>query len=450
MTHYLKKRRGSSRRAEIKEKVVALHAGQRRIVESSARVVLGLGGTRSGKSFCGPPWLLNEIISRGSGDYLVAAPTSPLLEMAAIPECQRFFGAMQAGDYVGNPMKVYRFNDAWIEQLLGYRPNQPTRIVFRHATDPDSLEAGTFKAAWLDEAGQKAFRIGSWESIQRRLSLHEGRVLITTTPYGLGWLKTQIHDRAVAGDPHYDLIRMRTIDNPMFPVAEYERQRKVMPAWRFRMMYQGIFTRPAGLIYEDFKDHMIVDDASVSIDAKWPRYVGVDFGGINTAAVFFAKNPFNKILYVYADYHAGNRTAREHAAEFKKIGQLHGGSGIPARCVGGSKSEGQWRAEFKAVGYTIHEPDVKEVEVGIDRVTSIIKQGQLRVLRSCVRTTDQLASYSREVDDAGNPTEAIEDKDAQHIADALRYLGGWYAKSGGRVYTAADFGAGDPVEGGMV
>jgi hypothetical protein len=35
---------------------------------------------------------------------------------------------------------------------------------------------------------------------------------------------------------------------------------------------------------------------------------------------------------------------------------------------------------------------------------------------------DDLGSYSREVDELGEPTERIEDKDSWHRLDALRYI----------------------------
>ncbi len=58
-----------------------------------------------------------------------------------------------------------------------YDPNIPSRILFGYATDPESLESATAKAAVLDEAGQKKFKVGAWQAILRRLALHQGRAL---------------------------------------------------------------------------------------------------------------------------------------------------------------------------------------------------------------------------------------------------------------------------------
>ena len=72
------------------------------------------------------------------------------------------------------------------------KKEQQCRIVLRSANAEGGLESLTGKAAVLDECGQDDFTLEAWEAIQRRLSLSRGRVLGGTTPYNLGWLKTQI------------------------------------------------------------------------------------------------------------------------------------------------------------------------------------------------------------------------------------------------------------------
>jgi len=136
--------------------------------------------------------------------------------------------------------KVFLFHD------------KQTRVIFGSATNPESIESATAKAAWLDEAGQKQFRREAWEAIQRRLSIHQGRALFTTTLYGLGWLKTEIYDKWVAGAKDTEVIQFESTINPAFPKEEYERARSVMPRWKFNLFYKGEYDKPAGLIYDAF------------------------------------------------------------------------------------------------------------------------------------------------------------------------------------------------------
>lgn len=395
-----------------------LHAGQVRALRTRRRFVLVLAGTQGGKTSFGPYWLLEEMRAKGPGDYLVATPTFPLLELKLLPEFLRLFRErLQLGNYRGSPSKVFELSRRGEEMLFGsVQPGQPTRILFGHAQDPDSLESATIKAAWLDEAGQKKFKLGSWEAIQRRLSIHEGRVLLTTTPYTLGWLKTELHDPALKGDPDIELIQFESIMNPSFSRKEFERMRKKQPRWKFNMMYRGLFERPAGLIYDCVTEAHYVK--AFPIPPTWRRYIGLDFGGVNTAAVFIAEEPGTGKLFLYRTYHAGSRTAAQHVAALKK-----GEPGMPEASVGGAGSEDNWRREFTAAGLPIQKPSVPDVEVGIQRVYSLFQTGRLKVFDHLTELKDDLGTYARELDAQGEPTEAIEDKATYHRLDGLRYIG---------------------------
>jgi hypothetical protein len=738
------------------------HAGQLRALESPKRFILVLAGSQSGKSVTGPLWMWEEIGRCGAGDYLCVAPSYPLMQKKMLPEFLRLFQAtMRAGDYKS------------AERTFVFRGGA-TRVFFGHADDPESLEAATAKAAWLDEAGQKRFRFGSWEAILRRLAIHRGRCLLTTTPYDcydaeteiytrsgwksfadvtvtdevlactptgqahferpqhiiwrryigpmismtggrvnllvtpghkmayrnstrfyaataasfvakkyrslvipktvrfadsaedtfelppisighrwgpihrpavsipmadwcafLGWFLSEgcvrgckggkiirggyrvdisqtagakrdlmrddlrrlpfrwsegpggfstsdkqlwsylrqfghsgtkfippevkrasakclaiLIDRMVRGDGSYrqhahgefqyyttsprlaedfreicmlsgvstksrclqnavhgfsrplqsvprpiyhiaerrrhgaivqnhetvqydgyvgcvtvstgfvlvrrrgeevicgncgwvkqqlfdpwvkagrehteiDVINFDSTMNPAFPREEFERARAAMPAWRFAMFFRGQFEKPAGLIYDCF------DDAGntcprFAVPPHWRRYLGLDFGGVHTAGVFFAEDPGASPprYYAYREYLAGGRTAKEHAVEL-----LKGEPGVPV-CVGGSKSEGQWRSEFCAGGLPVQPPAITDVEVGIDRCYGGFKTGQVIVFNDLPRLLDEIGTYSRPTDDQGNPLSGIEDKESFHELDGCRYILGWLIRGG--------------------
>lgn len=314
---------------------INLHTGQWKAWQSQRRFILVLAGTQGGKTSFGPLWLYREVQRRGPGDYLVVAPSFPLLELKLRPEFMRLFDRqLRLGAYTGSPTKKFVFSESGARKTFGdrYDPDIPTQIFFGHAQDPDSLESATAKAAWLDEAGQKKFKRGSWEAILRRLSIHMGRVLVTTTPYGaFGWLKTELHDRAKHGDPTVELVNFESRMNPSFPMAEWERAKATLPEWKFNLMYRGLLSRPAGMIYDVFDEEKHVVEP-FEIPRDWPRYLGLDFGGVNTAGTKWAKDPKSGLLYCYAEYLAGGRTAQEHATELKK------GEPVFAKVAGGSKS----------------------------------------------------------------------------------------------------------------
>jgi hypothetical protein len=395
------------------------HAGQIRAWQSNARTVAVLAGTQGGKTVFGPPWLYREIQARGPGDYLVVTPTYPLLALKALPEFLRFFKRLlRLGEYVGSPSKCFTFSADGARRTFGAESDIETHVYFGHASDPDSLESATGKAAWLDEAGQKKFKLGSLEAVDRRLAIYQGRKLITTTPYDLGWLKQKIWDRWKAGDKWIDVIRFDSTENPAFPREEFERARAQLPRWKFDLYYRAIFTRPAGLIYDCFDDsrHKI---PRFEIPPEWPRYLGLDFGGVNTAGVFYAEEPGTKRLFAYREYKAGGRTARGHTEAIRR-----GEPRIPY-CVGGAKSEDQWRDEFCAAGLPVSEPGIADVELGIDRVYGAHQRGEIMVFEDLDGYLEEKLTYSRETDDAGEVTEEIDDKHSFHFMDAERYIIGF-------------------------
>ena len=414
-----------------------LHRGQRRAMKSRKRFVLVLAGWQSGKTEIGPPWLYREMIQKGPGDYLVASPTYPLMMKKVLPVFVRLFERTLKLGYFVAGKNIFTLTDEGCQRLWGQVPDDPARVLFGHAGDPESLESATIKAAWLDEAGQRGFRLGSYEAILGRLSIHEGRMLLTSRPYDLGWMKQLLWDpwdAAGRNHPDIDVVHFRSIDNPAFPREEYYRAKETMPAWKFLMAYDGLFTRPAGLIYSSFDEarHVI---PRFAIPPNWDRYLGLDFGGVNTAGVFFAaeQEGVKKTgrLIAYREYKAGERSAAEHIQHLLK------GEPRTPICVGGSKSEDQWRREFslggivngqQVRGLPVKPPPQSDVEVGIDRVFAAHNRDEILVFSDLRGYLDEKLSYSRELDERGEPTENIDAKETFHFMDAERYIVG-YLKS---------------------
>jgi hypothetical protein len=241
--------------------------------------------------------------------------------------------------------------------------------------------------------------------------------------YNLAWLKQKVYDPWLAAGrdhPEIDVIRFDSTENPAFPPQEMERARRALPRWKFDMQYRGLFTRPAGLIYESFDEarHVV---QRFAIPEEWgERYLGIDFGGVHTVALFYARDPMKGTLYLYREYRAGGRTAAEHVAAIRRIEPREF-----TAAVGGSHSEGQWRAEFRAAGLVVREPAVKEVEIGIDRVYGFHRSDALLVFADLEGYLDEKQSYSRVLDDNGDTTEKIDDPHSYHAMDAERYILGW-------------------------
>lgn len=377
---------------------INLHAGQVKAWDSTRRFIFIIAGTQSGKTSFLPIWLDREIREKGEGDYLAVTATYDLLKLKFLPELRNYF-EMMGWQYLASEKTLVK---------------GASRIICRSADAEGGLESASAKAALFDECGQDGVRVGAWEAIQRRLSLSQGRVLAGTTPYNLGWLKTQIFDRWRNGDETIQVVQFKSIQNPAFPLEEYERARDTLPRWKFEMFYNGEFSRPAGMIYEDFTEHHIAQP--FDIPSFWPQYLGVDFGATNTAKIWIAQDPVSGLYYAYRESLEGGKSTSEH---------VKGVTGYKVRNLlawGGAKSEVQQRADWGVAGLGVNEPPFADVEAGIARVIGLLRSRRLYVFSTCKGLIDEFGTYSRELDASGQPTEKIKDKSTYHRLDALRYV----------------------------
>ncbi|MCX7851812.1 MAG: terminase family protein [Caldilineales bacterium] len=398
-----------------------LHPGQTQAWESRKRFVFIIAGTQSGKTSFGPHLFYRWIQEAGPGDYLAVTATYDLFKLKMLPEMKRVFcDWLRWGTYQASDRVIVSHDGA-------------SRIILRSANSPGGLESATVKAAWLDECGQDEFTLEAWEAVQRRLSLTQGRVLATTTPYNLGWLKTHVFDRWQAGDPDYDVIRFRSIDNPAFPVAEYERARQMLPAWKHAMFYDGEFARPAGLIYEDFDPavHLVPPFA---IPPLWPVVVGIDFGALHLAQVWLAEHPVTHVWYAFRESLTGGHATPEQASLASQLAANH----RYVRFFGGAPGEHQARLDWSAAGIGVRRPPVADVEAQIERVITLLRQRRLLIFNNLSGLYHELSTYSRELDANGQPTPRIAHKTTYHRLDALRYavagLTAGYARARVREY----------------
>lgn len=405
------------------------HPGQWEAWDSLKRFIFVVAGTQSGKTSYGPHWLHREVyhpaIGRGPGDYLAVTSSYDMFKLKMLPAIRELFESVTGNGRYWSGDKVLELRDPATGKFWAKRADDRMwgRVILRSAESGHGLESNTALAAWLDECGMDSFTAETWRAIRRRLSLSRGRVLGTTTLYVLyNWLRT-LYDEWKNGRGDIEFIQFASIQNPSFPKEEFEQALTEMPEHVVNMQYRGQFDKPPGMIYDCFDSRLRVIPP-FEIPANWPSYGGMDYGGVNTACLRLRQNPENEAFYLTNEYHQGGRTAKEHAADLKAWNcQLW---------KGGAKSEGQWRQEFRAAGLPVSEPDVSDVWLGINRVYSVMKQGNLYIFDTCQGTLGQVGTYSRKMNKAtGEPIEnEILNKETYHFLDALRYILGSLAKSG--------------------
>lgn len=388
----------STERAALPVVRARLHPGQQRAFDSSAKVVMVLAGTGGGKTAFGPLWLLERRRRHGPGSsFLVVAPHKILVRTTMPAVLNLFEVKLRLGEWQNKNEGIWRFRDG------GY-------IYFASADTPESIEGAHVHAAWMDECGQRQFPEAAWHAVQRRVRFHAGDILGTTTPYVLGWLK-ELWDAWRRGErPDVEFISFPSIANPRYPREEFERARRTLPEWQFRMFHLGEWDRPAGLVYADVTDAHWVASLPLGADA-WDAYAGLDFGYNNPTAIVYAVLSPDDVLYVYDCYYESGRTDADNARLAPRPPRL--------RQAWGDPSSPEAIEEFRRAGWPVSPSERHEVRDGILAVIERLRTGRLRFVRG-----PAMADLQRELDsyvwDERQPDRPVKLND--HLMDALRYL----------------------------
>lgn len=241
-----------------------LHKYQEKAFTSKLPIIIIAAGIQSGKTLCGALWLGNTAAKAVRSDNLIiCAPTYKILSQATLPTFMAVYGRF--GELNKGEM-IFRFN------------NGPT-VFIRSLTDPNAMEGITnVRGIWLDEGG--LISRYAWENVMGRAAFRSAQVKVSTTPYSLNWLFELYKDWKAGKRDDVELVQFKSKDNPYFPDAEYERQRRLLDTRRFNMKYNGQFGRMEGLVYE-----RINTCKAHELPTGTKFYGGIDWGYTNPFAL---------------------------------------------------------------------------------------------------------------------------------------------------------------------
>lgn len=377
------------------------HRGQMEVLTAKERFVAMICGSGGGKTSLIPVWLLQELKKDwDSGDfessYLVVTPTYGMQKRFVVPAVVQLFDYAVGG--------YYSIGDRT------YYCQQGNKIFFGSADHPYTLEGVHVRGVVLDEAGQ--MKREAWDVAQRRVGFNQGRILITTTPYNNGWLKTEFYDKWKAGLPEYKVVQFSSIENPSYPREEFERAKRDLPDWMFRMFYLGEFARPEGLVYDCFNPSVhLVEPFDIPKD--WPRVIGVDFGYNNPfAAIWLAVDPDNNV-FAYKEYYQREKLPSEAGEEIKRMCE---GERIDAVVCDPSRPEAI--EELRQLGLPAQSGN-NVVLYGIQKVSEKMQSKQLFFFRGLENTLNEIEAYSWKVTNGVKQEQPV--KEFDHLMDAMRY-----------------------------
>ncbi len=419
---------------------VPFHTGQRWAWDAPQRWIAMLAGSQGGKTGYGPWWLKREIERRGGGDYIAICPTYDLYTLKTLPALLKtFVDICGIGKFWGgNRVLEIREGAKPDGKFWAKTSKDPmwARVILRSADSEGGLEAATAKGAWLDEAGQTRFDLAAWNAIRRRLALHRGRALITSTLYDLGWLKQKMIDPLAEVEPTHHLIDDRgaemalrenddialiqfdSIVNPAYPLEEFEEARATMPPDEFAMFWRGLATKLRTMIFGTYSKEVNWIE-HFEIPHNWTAAVGIDPIGTHIAAVWGALSPVDGKFHIYREYlEPFGITTAGHASEILRLTNER-----VVRWIVGQPSERQARLDWTAAGIQAEPPPFSDLWVGINRVYSMLKSGDMIIHSCCEGLLSEIGSYQREKDKrTGELTDRIAAKETFHLCDSLRYL----------------------------
>jgi len=385
-------------------------------------------GWQSGKSSIGTAWLLREIQETPKcEDYAAAAPNFPLMNKKLLPELKK--GLKGIAKYRPGT----RVFESTAEGLKRMGRTKPFTIHLLHCEDPDAFEAGTYGALWIDEPGQIADVY--YRAAQARLAVKRGKMLLTSRPYRFNWYKRDIWDKrwdeiTNPGSP-IRVVNFRSCDNPEFPMETYLERKKELPAWLHAMLYDGVFTRPAGAIYDCFDPAKHYRTPWNQVPQEAEVLVGLDFGLVHMAAIWGVRwldEKGRRCVHWIGTYLAGNQSTEDHVTSI--LGQIRTSlAGIRiqkfriVRAAGGAGSEDNWRIQFAGAGLAVEKPPYHMVGPGIQCCYLQLKRGTFTFAPGLKKLRTELEEYAFETTDEGDVLDTILNKATYHRLDAFRYIG---------------------------
>lgn len=383
------------------------HTKQLVALDSPRRFIACVAGLQGGKTLVGAVWLLQQIYKDYEAglknDYLIVAPWYKTIDQATLPK----FLELMPPDW-----GILKKQAMCIELKWG------SKIYIRSADNPNSIESMTIKAIWADEAGAMSHEI--WSKLLGRVSILQGRIFMTSTPYANNWLYRDVFKKCgwkngeaqPGGDPDIEIVSWISTDNPAFLPEELELHRSKLDPKIFAQRYMGEFVTLEGLVY-GVTDNEIIEP--FAIPADWRHIGGMDFGSTDPTVILdLVEDPVQHVHYLVDEYYKSN-------GQLKDMAEWIGSH--PLSRVLADPQSAQLISELRqSHGLLLVQPADKQlIKVGIERITALLKEGRLKIFNTCKNTIEEFSLYHYP---APNPDKVIKDvpvdKD-NHAMDALRY-----------------------------
>lgn len=383
-----------------------LHQAQKKIAKDTHRFRVVCAGRRVGKTVLAVEEIVGKAVSKDGMRIVYLAPT-----------------IQQARDICWEQLKTrMRPVTKKVTESPSFDMEVHTQdggtgyVKLRSWEAVESLRGQAFDFIVVDEIAMMRNWWGNWnEVIRPTLTDTKGEVLFLSTPKGYN----HFYDLFLreADDEDFKSFHFTSYDNPNLPKEELDDAKDQMGEDQFAQEYLADFRKQEGLVYKSFRrDRHVIDYEPEKVSAVLG---GIDFGWNNPSAIVKIVRDHNDNYFIVDEWKRTNKT-EDDIAEWAVAMGLDNVYPDPERPS----------AIQKLRDYNLNVKEVKKdkdsVEAGIDMVNQLIKQGKLKVHKSCVATIEEFETYRWKE----KPRTATEDLNApeqpekanDHLMDALRYV----------------------------
>lgn len=359
-----------------------------------------VAGVQSGKTFLGANWSEKKIQEMPDKNGIIVAPTYKILQAATI---RKFF---ETAPYY---RKYYKEQKGEIVLPKG------GTVYIRSADNPLGIEGITAHWVWLDEGGMCSPL--TWTVLRSRVSMTGGQVLITTTPYNMGWLYTDFYlPFTNKQDDQLSFFTWKSIDNPYFSKEFFDAESRRLSPQEFARRYKGEFQKMSGLVW-DLPSEQIIRPIDNLIHKAEARILGIDWGFRNPAAIIVAYL-YDNAWYVVDEWKQSEKiTAEILQVASNRLKEHHAVRVYP------DPAEQDRIEEAKRANLPVYDSS-NDVVGGINYINQLIKEKRFFIYETCVETLSEINMYHYPEPKPGEEAKAqkeLPEKFNDHLMDSLRY-----------------------------
>jgi phage terminase large subunit len=357
-------------------------------IESSNKIAILQGGTRSGKSHSALQWLIVQALSNPSILISVVRKSFPSMRVSILRDFQNIMKSLDIWE-----------EDRWSATEHLYRFENGAIIEFMSIDNAEKRKGTSRDYLFVDECNELSREDYFQLFIRTRIK--------TIVAYNPSFGTNNYIFNEIQTHPQSDLFVSTFKDNPFLEqsiVEEIERLKDINPEY-YKIYGLGLPGNNIGTIFSI----NVID--SIPDEAEFVAF-GMDYGFSNDPTTLVAVAKRDKDLYIDELLYRTGMVTSDIINELKRLD-------IDRNEIWGDSAEGRLIEEIYRSGFNI-KPVKKgkdSVKLGID----LMQQYRLNVTKRSVNTIREFSEYVWMVDKNGN-FENIPVDYSNHSIDAIRYV----------------------------